>query len=78
MPETITKALLHISEIAQQIDSQCKGCKNALAILGLIKEMQGNLSKEMEQRLSAIEHKLTAPPPSEHLKSATKEIGQAA
>jgi hypothetical protein len=39
--------------------------------------MQGNLSKELEQKLSALEMKLTTPLVSEHLISTTKEIGQA-
>ncbi|KAN0139117.1 hypothetical protein V8E53_003119 [Lactarius tabidus] len=80
MPENVAKALVHISEVAQQIDSQCQGCANALAIPGLIKEMQGHFSKELEQRMCALESKISASPSSDsdHLESVTKEIGQAA
>jgi hypothetical protein len=79
MPEKIAKALVHILEVTQQINSQCPGCANTLTIPGIIKEMQGNLSKEFKQKLSALESKITASPPaSACLESATKEIRQAA
>jgi hypothetical protein len=78
MPDNIVKALTHISEVVQQIDSQCQGCTSAQAMLELIKELQGNISKEIEQKLSVLESKLNASsPPSKHLETATKEIGQA-
>ncbi|KAN0131821.1 hypothetical protein V8E53_010349 [Lactarius tabidus] len=55
-----------------------QGCTNALEIPGMIKEMQGNFSKELEQKLNALENKLTASPPaSDLLETASKEIEQA-
>ncbi|KAN0129960.1 hypothetical protein V8E53_012215, partial [Lactarius tabidus] len=64
--------------VARQIESQCQGCTNALEIPGMIKEMQGNFSKELEQKLNALENKLTASPPaSDLLETASKEIEQA-
>jgi hypothetical protein len=78
MLDNIVKALTHISEIAQQINNQCKGCANVQTVPGLITELQETLSKDIKQKLSTLESKLTTPPPSKHLESATKEIGQAA
>ncbi|KAF8271796.1 hypothetical protein EI94DRAFT_1697817 [Lactarius quietus] len=83
IPDNISKALVHISEVAQQVDhevdSQCQQCVNAQTIPDLLKELEGNFSKVLEQKLSVLEEKIVAPPrPNEHLKSATKEIGQAA
>jgi hypothetical protein len=44
----------------------------------MIKEMQGNFSKELEQKLNALENKLTtSPPASDLLETASKEIKQA-
>jgi hypothetical protein len=77
MLDNIVKAMTHISEVAQQINTQCKGCANAQTVTGLIKEMQEALSKDIVQKLSTLESKLTTPPPSKHLKTMTKEIGQA-
>jgi serine/threonine protein phosphatase PrpC len=34
MPDNIVKAVIHLSEVAQQIDSCCQGCMNVLAVPG--------------------------------------------
>ena len=80
LPDNITKALVHVSEVAKHVDNQCQGCANTKRIPELIKELQGNLSKELDQKLSALESKLTtsSSPTSEQLETASKEIEQAA
>ena len=79
LPENITKALVHVSEVAKHIDIQCQGCTSAKMVPELIKELQGNLSKELDQKLGALESKLTSSSPTpELLKTASKEIEQAA
>lgn len=79
LPENITKALVHVSEVAKHIDIQCQGCTSAKMVPELIKELQGNLSKELDQKLGVLESKLTSSSPtSELLETASKEIEQAA
>ena len=80
LPDNITKALVHVSEVAKHVDNQCQGCANTKRIPELIKELEGNLSKELDQKLSTLESKLTttSSPTSEQLETASKEIEQAA
>lgn len=77
--DNISKVLLSMSEVVNQLDNLGQGCTNAKLVPELLKEMQGNFSKELDRKLGALETKLTSSTPStEQLEIASKEIGQAA
>ena len=79
LPDNIAKALTSVSEVISQMDNQCQGCASAKLFPELIKEMQGNISKELKQKLGVLETKLKLSSPStELLETTSKEISQVA
>ena len=79
MPKNVTKALGDITEALQHIEQVTQEDGRFKALLKLIKELQSNLSLEMDNKLTTLEKKLTLlTTAQEQLMTAAKEIGQAA
>jgi hypothetical protein len=79
MPDNVAKALNHVAEALQLIDQQVQNGESNKSLPELMKDLQNNISTEMDSKLTALEKKLMLPPPAqEQLNSAAKEIGQVA
>ena len=79
MPENVAKALSHVSEALQHTEQNSRDSQRTETLPELIKELQNNLSAEMDSKLNALEKKLTLPSAAqEQMTNAAKEIGQAA
>ena len=79
MTDNVAKAIGHVAEALQHTEQQSQSGEGINVLPGLIKELQSNLSAEMDSKLKALEKKLTLPSTAhEQLTSAAKEIGQAA
>jgi methyl-accepting chemotaxis protein len=78
MPENIAKALGYIAEAMQHVEQQRQNRDEVKSLPELFKNLQNNLSAEMDSKLNVLEKKLMLPPPEqEQLKTVAKEIGQA-
>jgi hypothetical protein len=78
MPNSIAKALGHVAETLEHIEQQQKQEENAKSLPELMKELQSNLSTEMDSKIVALEKKLTPlPAAQEHLEDVAKKIGHA-
>ena len=79
MPESVARAMGYVAEALKHAEQHTQVTDSSNALPVLIKELQSNISAEMEIRLSALERKLTLPSTAQkQLESAAKEIGQAA
>ena len=79
MPENVAKVMGHMAEALCHTEQHVLSTDPTNVFKDLIKELQSNLSTELDSRLSALEGKLTLPSTEqEQLKSAVKDLGQAA
>lgn len=79
MPENVAKAISHIAELLQQVEHQRNKGESVKSIQEIVKELQSNLSAEMDSKLNELEKKLTLPSLAQkQLESTAKELGLAA
>lgn len=79
MPENVANALGHVAEVLKHTSQQPGSVENAKSLLEIVKEIQTNLSSEMECKFTALEKKLLLPSPAQkQLESTAKELGLAA
>lgn len=79
MPENVSKTLGHVAEVLHHIEQKRSLDLNAKSLTDLIKEIQSNISAEMESKFTALESKLTHPSPAQkQLETTAKELGIAA
>lgn len=79
MPANIAKAIGHVAKILQHIEQWGKKDSDAKSLPDLIKEMQSNISAEMDSKLTALESRLTLPSTAQkQLEFTAKELGLAA
>lgn len=79
MPENVAKVLGHITEVLWHTEQPTQEVNKLKALTELIKELQNNLSAEMDNKLTVLERKLTLlSSAQEQLQTTAKEIGQVA
>ena len=78
IPESVAKAVGHLAKVLRYTEQHAQSTSNNIDLPVLMKELQSNISAEMESRLSALENKLTLPTAvQKQLESVAKELGQA-
>ena len=78
IPENVAKAVGYLAEALRYTEQHAQATASSTALPDLMKELQSNISAELDNRISALENKLTLSTTArEQLESVAKELGQA-
>ena len=78
MPENVSRVINHVAELMHYADQQRSRSENENTLRDVVKDLQSNLSAEMDSKLLALEKKLNLPSSAQkQLETTAKELESA-